>query len=247
MTIDSIKDKQAPALRLYKARIYDNMGKGDDRLKVRILPDMADYIGEDLDYLPVYPPFFKGQVVRGWTELNRNPDTDTADLVYVIASEDFSYGYVVGLTNVFGSYNEKMSSSWNYPETKQIVTRNNANISDFDYESIMVDLRNSNDTYIEFHSISTGAKWMLTCYGDMIHIGPNQIVLESRNGSGKDDKAFSQIKLTPSSVSITTDLFEVNAKNTILGHHGMKLVGTLSDSAVSCDGMNLDSISEINV
>jgi hypothetical protein len=53
--------------------------------------------------------------------------------------------------------------------------------------------------------------------------------------------------ITPNKVYIRTDLFEVDAKNVVLGKHNMKLVGTGGISSIQCEGVNLMPIKNISV
>ena len=109
-------------------------------------------------------------------------------------------------------------------------------------------MQNASGTLIEFHNIKNGEKWIINSTGDMIHMRPGQIVLQSAAGVGQED-VRSKIIISPEKVQVNTSLFEVNAKNVLLGKHNMHLLATLAGpySSISCDGVNLQPIKNIMV
>ena len=229
-------------LHIYKARIYDNCKKGDDRIQVRIIPYMADVPDDELENLPKYPPFFKGQVIRGQCEKDDGPTSAT--LCWVAATSDFTLGYVLGTANFFGGPKDKMLESWNYGETKKALQRTGTITDDFDYKNIALNMRNPNSTYIEFYSISTGEKWMMTSTGDIITIQNNKIQLTASEGVDSSS-ARSSIVIEPTKITFNTATFFVNAKKVVLGKHNHNALGTISSTGVSCDGVNLQPIDNI--
>lgn len=81
---------------LYMAEIVGVSAKDNTRLQVRVLPDMNGLIK---DYLPIWPSFFKHQALTG----------KIGDLVWCVANEEFTTGYVLGYVNSFtwgGTYKE---------------------------------------------------------------------------------------------------------------------------------------------
>lgn len=236
-------------LHLYRARIYDNCGEKDNRLQVRIIPYMNNIPDDESDNLPKYPSYFKGEVVRGFTEKNPNPDTGAADVVMVAANVDFTFGYVLGLANNFeGCADETVQAYWNYMGAKNQMTRFRTDAGGaVDYNDIYVDLTNSSNTYIEFHSVSSGAKWMLDCFGDMIYLGPHTIVLTASSGSDmKTSKAFSQMRMTANKIEFFSDLIDFKGcDKVILTGRGHQVVTTVQKSSVSCDGMELSPATNV--
>lgn len=242
-------------LKIYRARIYDNCGEKDNRLQVRIVPYMNDIPDDECDNLPKYPCFFRGQVVRGYTEKDPNPKTKLADIVMVAAIPDFTYGFVLGLGSTFeGLSDEKMLSYWDYQSVKGVMNRfalgaqKNTGDGMVDYNDIYVDVINSNASYIEFHSISTGAKWIMDGFGDCIHLGPHKVCLVASSGSEMKSKAYSRITMTPSKISFEADVANFSGcDKIILSNHAHNLVGTLANGPVSCDGMELMPVDNILV
>ena len=101
-------------LHLYRAVIVDNVKAGDDRLQVRILPWQAEVTGEDEENLPKFPPFIKGQVIRGYTEKDPGPE-GLPTSIWVLSNVDFNFGFVLGPVNEFnGALNGALTTSWNY-------------------------------------------------------------------------------------------------------------------------------------
>lgn len=241
---------ESDELHFYKARIYANCKNGDDRLQVRILPFMAKI--EETNNLPKYPPFVRGKVIRGFTE--KDDGKEKASLIYVLATSDFTFGYVLDTVNNFaGALKGALDNSWSYKTVKALVQRAGAIPKDadgaasFKYENICVDINNENATYLEFHDMQNGAKFFMTCKGDILTIQPSRIYMCARSGPGTDDKA-SYMEVRPTSITFVTDTFDISkAKNIILGHHGMKLVGTVMDGSVAVDGFNMTSMKNIQV
>lgn len=232
-------------LHLYKAKLYKQLRYGDDRLQVRILPYMADVPENELDNLPKYPPFFKGEFPNGKSEVEHGKEE--ASLLWVMATSDFTVGYVLGPASYFpGCADTINKDSWNYPEIKQAIQRSGCITENFDYKDIVIQLRNANSTYIEMYSVSSGYKYMMTAYGDLICLSDHKITLQAREGVDSGS-AQSTIVLEPSKVTVNTSVFEVNAKTVILGHHNMSPLGTISSAPVSCDGINLSPIDSIKI
>lgn len=230
-------------LHFYKAKIYDNQKWGDDRLQVRIIPYMNDIT--EVDILPKYPPLVKGKVIRGITE--KDVGGSKADLVLVLATADFTYGYIVDLlNNMPGINNEPLQNSWNYSAVKQRLSSTGAITSGFDYSSVYVDIQNSSNTYLEFHDINTGAKWMMTEKGDTFMISPGHIMIMARSGPESGDQAAS-IDITPTKITFKAKVVDFNAKTILLGHSGKRLVGTSGSQPVAVDGLPLTPASAIYV
>lgn len=230
-------------LRVYKARAFANCESGDDRLQVRVLPFMADIPQNEDDNLPKYAMFFKGQVIK----VNTEKDDGVGDLLWILAIPDFTFGYILGPCNsTLGISEDASIGAWDYDGAKTTMMMLGASVADFDYKNIYVDVTNSTGTYIEFHNIKSGEKWMITSKGDVIHMAPSRVFIQASAGTGKGDSR-SSIELTPTKVNVSTDLFNVDAKNVVLAKHNMKLLGSLSDAPISCDGVNIQPISNIFV
>ena len=78
---------------LYLARIVANSAEGNTRLRVKVLPYM-----ESLDdyACPEWSCFNRQHIITG----------DVGDLVWVVANDDFSLGYIIGYAN-YTTYSEE--------------------------------------------------------------------------------------------------------------------------------------------
>lgn len=233
-------------LHLYRAVIVDNVKAGDDRLQVRILPWQAEVTGEEEENLPRFPPFIKGQVIRGYTEKNPGPE-GTPTSIWVLSNVDFNYGFVLGPVNEFnGAINGALTTSWNYKETKSILTAAGAMPDHFLYEDCEVKTNEAN-TFIEISSYKSPFKVMMTDKGTMFVMKETEVFIMSRAGTQPGDKA-SYIKMTPTKIECKADVFDLSKSNAvILGHHGLNVLGTFSDTPVPCEGVNLTPCGKIKL
>ena len=74
----------------------------DNRLQVKILPQMMDIAPEDC---PLWPYFFKDELLI----------PNEGDLVWVICNNDFSNGYILGLAN-YSTYKENSFVKYSIPK-----------------------------------------------------------------------------------------------------------------------------------
>lgn len=95
---------------IYVATIVKSRETEDDRLTVKILPQMR---GIPDELCPRWPYFFKGQVFAG----------SVGELVWVICNSDFSLGYVLGPAN-YNTYPEQK-----YLKEKDFETGEEVNLS----------------------------------------------------------------------------------------------------------------------
>lgn len=233
-------------LHLYRAVIVDNVKAGDDRLQVRILPWQAEITGEEEENLPRFPHFIKGQVVRGYTEKNPGPE-GTPTSIWVLSNVDFNYGFVLGPVNEFnGAINGALTTSWNYKETKSILTAAGATPDSFLYEDCEIKTNEAN-TFIEVSSYKSPFKLMMTDKGTMFVMKETEVFIMSRAGTQPGDQA-SYIKMTPSKIECKAKVFDLSKSDAIVfGHHGLNALGTYSDTAVPCEGVNLTPCGKIKL
>ena len=233
-------------LHLYRAVIVDNVKAGDDRLQVRILPWQAEIVGEEEENLPRFPPFIKGQVVRGYTEKNPGPE-GTPTSIWVLSNVDFNYGFVLGPVNEFnGAINGALTTSWNYKETKSILTVAGAMPNGFLYEDCEIKTNEAN-TFIEISSYKSPFKVMMTDKGTMFVMKETEVFIMSRAGTQPGDQA-SYIKMTPSKIECKAKVFDLSKSDAVvLGHHGLSALGTFSDTPVPCEGVNLTPCGKIKL
>ena len=238
--------KPSNDLHIYKARIVSRCNDIDNRLQVRIVPQMADY--QETEDCPKYPPLFKGQVINGFSEVQDG--RDKAEFVMVLATEDFTFGYIVCKSNVFDTCaGNSYVDSYAYPILEDYLFKLDLNTNNINYDDFFVQQWVSTDDggYIEVFNWKTGDKYIVNSSGTCFCVTQDRIYLRSGSPSTSGSSKFSDILITPNKVYIRTDLFEVDAKNVVLGKHNMKLVGTGAITSVQCEGVNLMPIKNINV
>lgn len=240
------------SLKLYRANIYANVKKGDDRLQVRIMPYMAGITGEDEANLPKFPPLYKGHVIRGYAESEMSATNDDGSKgrvtsIFVLANDDFTVGYCLDPINEFnGALKGALKTSWNYQETKSVLQRCGFIPKDFKYENIIVDM-NENGSLVELGAYNQPFKIIMTSQGDVIGIMAHRCFLMARSGptSGTDS---SYIDIKPTKVEIKSKVVDLSKSDAvILGHRGMNVVATFAESAVPCEGVNLAPCKTIKV
>lgn len=76
---------------IYIAQVVGVANSGDDRLQVRVLPQMQNYMTLPDDQCPKWSFFFRDEFYTGTGAAN--------DYVWVICNNDFSVGYILGAAN----------------------------------------------------------------------------------------------------------------------------------------------------
>lgn len=249
-----MRDYEKPSmdLRLYKARIYENGKDGDDRIQVRIIPYMIEYEGSECGDLPRYPALLKGQVFNGYTEQNPNPQTKKADEVFVLATNDFTVGYVVGFANMFYNCSSTpYQDSYGFMNIQSYLSTRGLNA--IEYEDLVVDNWLSTDEggYIEFHNFKTGDKYIINASGNCVAILADKIYMRagSPNGTknGGSDNPFSTFTMTNTDISFKSKNFSIDSEHISLGHSGHYVLGTLTSLPASYNGVTLQPIKNVTI
>ena len=246
-TTTSIMDE----LRIYRAQIYKVMGPHDDRLQVRILPYMIDVPTDELNYLPIYPPLFKGTVITGYSELEDGKEKATR--VYVAATPDFTVGYILGFANEFESNtNSKFSQSYNFSQIKRYLNQRSCCPTDFEYKDIQVLINTYEDGtggLMVFYNFRTGDLFAVNTTGSIITLQKDKIYM--RVGSPSDppggNNPFSSITIDSGKIVIDTSVLDLRAKSIIMGHDGLYLVGTNAEIPVPVEQVSFMPIKQIAV
>jgi len=118
-----------------KAKIYRQCGPRDDRLQVQVMPELNGIDESEMEYLPKYPPFIKGEVVMGRAHVDHG---DAADFVWVLCTPDLQVGYVLGIANVFGRSTERYNHSYSHRDVRSFLQQRQALPADFDYNHLRV-------------------------------------------------------------------------------------------------------------
>jgi hypothetical protein len=252
---------------IYKCALYDVLGPNDDRLRVRILPYMMDIDETELDDLPAYPPFFRGQVVTGITEIEYGKEK--CDVLWCIATPDFQTGFILGKANAFGANTkQKYPYSYNFGEIKKYLDNRHATPDDFDYEHIVIRLKTGSEDYlsdkeaeaykdpknkgksqgslpaggvIELYNYLTGDYVLLNTSGSVLCVMQHQIYIRvgTPSASGGGGSTFSAIKLTADEINLKAPRIFLDGKKVMLGSAGLNVLGTISSSPVHAEGVPL--------
>ena len=245
-------EKPSTSLKFYKARIYDNGKDGDDRIQVRIIPYMIDYEESECGDLPRYPALLRGMVFNGYTEKNPNPKTKKADEVMVLATNDFTVGYIVGFVNMFYNCSSTpYQDDYGFLNVQSYLSTRGLNA--INYEDLVVDNWISTDEggYIEFHNFKTGDKYIINESGNCFAILSDKIYIRagSPNGTqnGGSDNPFSTLTMTNTDITLKSKSISLDAENLSLGHSGHYVLGTISSLAQGYNGMNLQPITNVTI
>lgn len=250
-----IADRQAKItddnLKVYKGIIYKVLGPEDDRLQVKIIPYMKDISVDELDNLPKYPMFFKGQKITGH-DLYTYGDKK-ADFVYVLATSDFTVGYVLGLANEFETQGEAaFTGSASISSVKRYLAQRGALPSEFESSDIVVlinSVEKDKGGILALYNYRTGDFFILNSSGTFATIQTDSVMIRAGSPSqdGTTKVNSSTIKLTADKIEIKTPFLEVDSPKIVLGHNNMKLCGTNSLIGVPVDGTVLMPIEGITV
>jgi hypothetical protein len=243
---------------IYKAAIYEVLGANDDRLRVRILPYMTDIDDDELPNLPCYPPFFKGQVITGISEIDFGKES--CDCVWVVATSDFQTGFILGKANAFGANTiQKYPYSYNYAEVKQYLSNRHALPDNFDYDHIIIRLKTGSEDYmkedgsnqiqdevaaggmIELYNYLTGDYVLLNTSGTVLCVMQHQIYARvgtpsTENGEGS---TFSALTIKADTINLKSQRIFLDGKAVMLGAHNLYVVGMPTRTPTHAEGVPL--------
>lgn len=153
---------------LYMAEIAGVSAKENTRLQVRILPDMASI---NKEYLPIWPSFFKHQALTG----------KPGDLVWCVANEEFTTGYILGYVNSItwgGTYKEDSLSKSFLDNLDDIHVELRGLV--LNYRDIIITYWDS--SCMHFIERSTGASISAFSSGTLSIVRPNEILQSVEKG-----------------------------------------------------------------
>jgi hypothetical protein len=237
-TVQKLVSQLANELKFYKARVVEKMPPGDDRLRVRIMPHMADI--ENMKALPKYPSFFSNEAIVAKTEM---VDKDKADFVWVLALPDFTVGYILGPASFNNPTAKKHIGSYNFKGTYQALSQRGVITNDVKYEDLYVTYWN--DEYIELANIKKGDRYFVLSNGTLLALTRNQIFM--RVGADSPTNKFSAIRMSEEEISFATPVFRVKADKVILGDKGLHVVATAAFLPAETEGTTLNPQLNIKV
>jgi hypothetical protein len=112
------------------------------------------------------------------------------------------------------------------------------------------DSNNPKGGMVEMYNYKTGEKYYINTSGTCFIIQFDKIYMRVGNPSGSasaSTESFSQIQMDAKQIEFKTELFNVDAKKVILGHHGLSVVGTTGSLGVSMEGVDFNPVSSITI
>ncbi len=231
-------------LKFYRARLYKDLGVKDNRLQIRIIPHQVDIPKNEEANLPKFPALLSTKVFKGLTEVEDG--IAKADIVGVIATEDFNYGFILGPINFFeGNTTQPMTNTYPFNEVKKYLNQISALPDNFESENIQVEhwhtlIGEDDKEYglIDLFNKRTGDKITMLTTGVVFVLSKDQIFL--RVGAGDSfpmgGKTFSSISMKPGKIKVTTPVFEIDADRVKLGNNNLNVVGTVGTMPVATGG-----------
>ena len=227
-------------LHFFKGMIYRNLGKNDNRLQVRILPHMAYIKGKELDNLPKFPSFYKDERVSGKDEFTVGKDE--ADYVWVVATSDFQYGFVMGLASSSSrNSTEKNRENMSYEVVRKYLAQRRIIPEDFDFEHLTVQALSQGEDYgyVEAYNFLTGEKLIFNAQGTIFSMQKDCIYMRVGLASTTSKVPSSIIKMDKNEIYFKSNSFHIDANAVTVGNRNTHLVGTHSEVATSIEGFNL--------
>lgn len=249
-------------LKFYPATLYDILGKSDSRLKIRILPIMADI--EDPDLLPTFPCLFKNTILNGYSEVKDG--ITKAENLLVLSNEDFTFGWVVCKSNIFSNNDSTDESNLEFQNPNFDLMKKNLERCRVDgiqpdttYENLIVQtlvFENDKDSaqkggMIEFYNFRTGEKFIIHSSGTGMAITAGGIRLFAGN-QATDEKVesasgkFSYLELTPNKLTLNVNQVDFVAKHISFGGGNRYLLASTSSAASYAEGKDSLSIKDKN-
>jgi len=232
-------------LHFFKGRLYKVGEINDDRLQIRIVPHMLGIDEKEQDNLPKFPPLVKGQVLKGFTEVDDG--VDKASLVYVIATPDFQYGFVLCLANQFESIStQKMSDSIAFSKVTNFLSARGVSDKKFPYKDTVVEkfVMSDDGGIVDLYNFRTGESIKLLSTGTLLAVLDNTIIMRvgSPGKSPAEKVPFSEIRMDPTAIIMQSHKIHLSAKAVLLGKKmkGHTVLGTIAVSpGTGHNGFNL--------
>lgn len=232
-------------LMLHRARIYDVGKNGDDRVTVRIWPEMADYSEDQADMFPKYAPFKKGTAIVGKTE--KEDGAKDADFCWVACSPDFEVGYIIDLASYQGDQtSSKYSGSYAFNKAKSFTQKLRALTNRILYKDmrLMYSTQGDSGSMIMLTNFRTGDFFMILSSGTSVAINKERIMIRCGSGSGQ---AYSYITLVPNTIEIKADNIIIDGKNVSLGKNGAYLAAFSGQIPIAVDGQCIFPLFNVGV
>lgn len=179
---------------IYIAQVVGAATEGDDRLQVRVLPQMQNVATLPDDQCPKWSFFFRDEFYTGTGAAN--------DYVWVICNDDFSVGYILGVAN----YTTYTSDSTLYKQKsipsdlRSAIADSIATIRGEEYTFSNLKITFWNENSVHFIEKSTGGSLVAFRNGTLYMLRPNEFVIVM--GDTKFTMNRTGISLTGASIKL---------------------------------------------
>ena len=179
---------------IYIAQVVGAATEGDDRLQVRVLPQMQNVTTLPDDQCPKWSFFFRDEFYTGTGAAN--------DYVWVICNDDFSVGYILGVAN----YTTYTSDSTLYKQKsipsdlRSAIADSIATIRGEEYTFSNLKITFWNENSVHFIEKSTGGSLVAFRNGTLYMLRPDEFVIVM--GGTKFTMNRTGISLTGASIKL---------------------------------------------
>jgi len=232
-----------------KAKIYKCLGPTDDRLQVQIFPELQGIPDSEMDDLPKYPAFFKGEVITG---KSIKDDGEEAEFVWCMCTPDLQVGYILGKSNIFGDPSKKYVDSYSWSDVRSFIQERNLVIEDFDYKHLHVlnFVISDEGGFINVYNYLTGDYILLNTSGSIFSLQQKQIFM--RVGTPASPKqgrtAFSSITITDNNITLETPNLHLHGDQIKLGKApSLKVLGCPGGVLLGKNGVSASAVSSVSI
>ena len=143
---------------IYIAQVVEPAANGDDRLRVRVLPQMQNTVTLPDENCPKWSFFFRDEFYTGMQTILGEQVAN--DYVWVICNDDFSVGYILGVANYTTYSNDAtLYQQKSIPtDLKDIISKSIATIRGEEYAFKNLKVTFWNKDSIHLIEKSTGGK-----------------------------------------------------------------------------------------
>jgi hypothetical protein len=206
-----------------------------------------------MENLPIYPMFFKGQVITGNAITGK--DKENVEFVWCLCTKDFSVGYVLGLANNFGSEEKKVAykNSYSWKDVRTFLAQRRALPDEFDYKNLIVNSFFSTDKggMINCYNRMTGDWVLLNTTGTILTVQQKKIFMRCGsppNPQSSGPVGFSLLEMTGDKILLKAPNIEIDANDLVLGKSGQVLGGMLTQGPIiGRNGPSITPVSTIHV
>ena len=188
---------------IYIAQVVGVANSGDDRLQVRVLPQMQNALTLPDSQCPKWSFFFRDEFYTGTGAAN--------DYVWVICNDDFSVGYILGVAN-YTTYSSEGTLYKQKSIPSDLITAVKDSIAtlrgeSYSFKNLKVTFWNENS--VHFIERSTGGSIVAFRNGTLYMMRPNEFAISI------GDTKFT---MNRSGISLAGTSIKLGSKDVCLGN-----------------------------